>query len=303
MPSDSSTTVAGHRALAGIPPVVLVVIGTLSVQFGGALAFTMFDQVGPAGTTLLRLSLSALMLLALARPTLRGRSRADLRLVIAFGLNLGIMNLSFYEAISRLPLGIAVTIEFLGPITVAGALSRKPAHWLWVFIAGLGVVLLAAPWSAASNLDPVGLCFGAAAAVAWGNYIVLAQRLVQRFHAGDGIAIASIVGTAVVLIPGIISGGSRLLDPGVLAVGLGVALLSSAIPFTTESEALRRIPARVFSVLMSVEPAVAALAGLIVLGQTLSARELFAIGLVVVASIGVMRGADFAPPAEAAIEA
>ena len=228
----------GYKALSTVPPVVLVIIGTLSIQFGGALAFTIFDDVGPAGTALLRLSLSAVLLLAVARPSLRGRSASDWRLVVIFGLTLGVMNLCFYEAVARLPLGVAVTIEFLGPITLAGALSRKPVQWLWVITAALGVVMLAAPWTASNTLDRV-----------------------------------------------------------------GVALLCSAIPYTTEAEALRRMPARVFSVLMSIEPAVAALAGLLVLGQQLPLRDLAAIGLVIVASVGVMRGADFAPPAEAAIEA
>lgn len=303
MTAEKVEAAAGHRALAGVPPIPLVIAGTLSVQFGGALAFTLFDEVGAAGTTLLRLLLSALMLLALARPSLRGRSRSDMKLAVAFGVNLGVMNICFYEAISRLPLGIAVTIEFLGPIVVAGALAHKASHWLWVFMAGLGVLLLAAPWTESANLDLTGLAFAACAAFAWGTYIMLSQRLVKRFKAGDGIAIASVVGTALVLIPGIVSGGSQLLNPSVLLVGLGVALLSSAIPFTTESEAMRRMPARVFSTLMSLEPAVAAMVGLIVLGQGLSALELVAIGLVTLASIGVMRSADFAPPVEAAIEA
>ena len=303
MPSDPAGSTVGYKALSTIPPVVLVIIGTLSIQFGGALAFTIFDDVGAAGTTLLRLSLSAILLLAVARPALRGRSASDWRLVVIFGLTLGVMNICFYEAVSRLPLGVAVTIEFLGPITVAGALSRKPIQWLWVITAALGVVILAAPWTANSALDRVGVAFALVAAVAWGAYILLAQRLVQRFHAGEGIAIAAVVATGLVLIPGLVGGGGRLLDPSVLVVGLGVALLSSAIPYTTEAEALRRMPARVFSVLMSIEPAVAALAGLLVLGQHLPLRDLAAIGLVIVASVGVMRGADFAPPAEAAIEA
>lgn len=300
---ERAASAPGYRALARVPPVLLVITGTLSVQFGAALAFTLFDDVGATGTTLLRLLLSSLLLLALARPTLRGRSRQDLKLVLIFGLNLAVMNICFYEAIARLPIGIAVTIEFLGPIAVAAALSHKLSHWPWVLVAALGVVLLAAPWTATDNLDPVGLGYAAAAAAAWGTYIILAARLVRRFEAGDGIAIASVVGTALILVPGVISGGPELLNPGVLAVGLGVGLLSSAIPFTAESEALRRMPARVFSVLMSIEPAVAALAGLIVLGQDLSVLELVAIALVTSASIGVMLGADFAPPVEAAIEA
>lgn len=303
MPNDPAGLPVGYKALSTVPPVVLVIIGTLSIQFGGALAFTIFDDVGPAGTALLRLSLSAVLLLAVARPSLRGRSASDWRLVVIFGLTLGVMNLCFYEAVARLPLGVAVTIEFLGPITLAGALSRKPVQWLWVITAALGVVMLAAPWTASNTLDRVGVAFALVAAVAWGAYILLAQRLVQRFHAGEGIAIAAVVAAGLVLMPGLVGGGGRLLDPSVLVVGVGVALLCSAIPYTTEAEALRRMPARVFSVLMSIEPAVAALAGLLVLGQQLPLRDLAAIGLVIVASVGVMRGADFAPPAEAAIEA
>lgn len=290
---------APAEALADrVPPVALVVAGATSVQFGAALAATIFDDVGPAGASMLRLVFAALVLAVAWRPAVRGLARADARLVVAFGLALGGMNFAFYGALDRIPLGIAVTIEFAGPVGVAVALSRRRLDLLWVALAAGGILLLADPFGG-GGLDPLGLAFVLTAAACWAAYILLAQRAAGRFRGGEGLALASVVAALIPLVPGVVDGGAALLDPGILAIGVCVAVLSSVIPYSLETEALRRMPARVFGVLMSLEPAVAALAGLVVLGQRLAAVDLLAIALVVAASIGATRTGGRPLPAEA----
>lgn len=280
---------APAQALARpVPPVAYVLGAATSIQFGAALAATIFDDIGPAGTSLLRIGFAAVILVAFLRPDPRRHDRRDLRLVALFGLALGVMNLSFYEALHRIPLGVAVTIEFAGPVAVAVALSRRSLDLVWVVLAVAGIVLLADPFGA-GGIDPAGLAFVLVAAAAWAAYILLAQRASARFEGLAGLALASAVAALVPLVPGVLEAGADLLSPGVLALGAIVAVLSSVIPYSLETEALRRIPARVFGVLMSLEPAVAALAGFVVLGQRLGARELVAIALVIAASIGVTR--------------
>ena len=241
----------------------------------------------------LRLALAALVLCALWRPPLpRGR---ELRLVAAFGIALGLMNWSIYEAMDRIPLGVAVTIEFAGPLAVAVVGSRRPLDGLWIVLAAAGIVLLADPGG--GGADTTGVLFALLAAACWSAYIVLSKRVGQVFPGGSGLALAMVFGMLVALPAGLHQGGSGLLEPHVLAVGLAVALASSVLPYSLELEALRRLPAAVFGVLMSLEPAVAALAGWVVLDQVLGARELLAIALVVVASAGAaaLSGADDAP--------
>lgn len=306
MPAVQEPTQASGRGipvLDPIPPVALVLTGITSIQFGAALAATLFDQAGPAGTSAVRLSFAALVLLAVWRPWRRRHDPRALRLVALFGLTLGAMNLTFYEALDRIPLGIAVTIEFLGPITVATLLSRRRLDLVWVALATTGILLLAAPWQASGGLDSLGVAFALIAAVFWGLYIVLAQRAGRFFDGGEGLAIAMVWAAAIPLVPGIAQAGTDLLDPGLLVAGFGVALLSSVIPYSLETEALRRMPASVFGILMSLEPAVAALAGFLVLSQSLGARELVAIGLVVAASIGVTRTTSAPVSAEASLDA
>jgi inner membrane transporter RhtA len=284
-PAQALGSRAGGR---GVPPVALVLAGATSIQFGAALGATLFDDVGPAGTSLLRIGLGALILAALVRPSWRRHDARDRRLAALFGLTLGVMNLGFYEALDRIPLGAAVTIEFIGPVSVAVVLSRRPLDLVWVALAVGGILLLADPFGGGA-LDPVGLVWVLLAAAAWAAYILLAQRASGRFEGLEGLALASLVAALVPLAPGVLSAGGDLLSAEVLAIGAAVALLSSVIPYSLETEALRRIPAAVFGVLMSLEPAVAALAGFLVLGQRLGARELVAIALVIAASIGVTR--------------
>ncbi len=292
----------GIAALDPVPPVALVLVGATSIQFGAGIAVTLFDDLGPAGTSIMRLGFAAIVLLAFWRPRLSAHPGAHVRLAVVFGLVLGGMNLCFYEAIDRVPLGAAVTIEFIGPIGLATLLSRRTSDFAWVALAAAGILLLAQPWSSAGGLDGTGLVFVFVAAVLWALYILLAQRTGQVFSGGEGLAIAMVPAALVPLVPGIVQAGSALLDPRLLAAGFGVALLSSVIPYSLETEALRRMPARVFGVLMSLEPALAALSGFVILGQALSATDLVAVGLVVVASIGVTQSS---PPrvAEVALDA
>lgn len=289
----------GIPALAPVPPVAMVLAAATSIQFGAALAATLFSETGAAGASLLRLAPAAVLLLAIWRPRLRAHRGRDLRLAALFGLTLGAMNLCFYEGLDRVPLGPAVTIEFAGPVAVAVLLSRRRLDLLWVALAVAGILLLADPLGAHGlNAGGVGFLLGAAAC--WGIYIVLGGRLARAFSAGTGLALGAVVATLVPLGPGIAEAGAKLLHPRLLGLGCAVALLSSVIPYTLETESLRRIPAHVFGVLMSLEPAVAAVAGFLVLGQTLGARDLLAIGLVTAASVGVTRTMTTAPRLEQA---
>jgi inner membrane transporter RhtA len=272
--------------------VSLVLGGVLSVQLGAALATTLFADLGPGGTVLLRVGFAAVVLLALWRPTTRGLSAVQWRYVVLFGLALAGMNWAFYGALDRIPLGIAVALEFVGPLGVAIAMSRRASDLVWVGMAAAGIVLLAP--IPAGSIDAVGAALALLAGAFWAAYILLSARVGRAFSGGSGLALAMVVG-AIVLVPaGIAEGGAELGRPGLLAVGLGVALLSSAIPYSLELEALRRLPQGTFGVLMSLEPAMAATVGFVALGQGLAADELLAIGLVVGASAGMLRRA---PPA------
>jgi inner membrane transporter RhtA len=290
---EAATTAGETGTLARTPSGALVVGAIASVQFGSSLAATLFARLGPGGTVLLRLASAAVVLVVLGRPRLRGRSRAELGLAGAFGLVLAGMNLSFYGALDRIPLGIAVAIEFIGPLAVAIAGSRRRSDVLWVALAALGILALTRGGTHA--LDGGGVALALLAGALWGTYILLNARLGQRFEGSSGLALAMCVAAVVALPTGIAAGGSQLLDPGLLALGCAVGVLSSAIPYTFEVEALRRIAPATFGVLMSLEPAVAALAGLLVLGQGLGVRALLGIALVITASLGAARSAPAAP--------
>jgi inner membrane transporter RhtA len=258
----------------------LVVVACTSPQIGAALAVTLFDELGPAGAAFLRLAFAAVILLVIWRPRLAG----DLRLPAAFGLALGLMNWTFYEALDRIPLAIAVTIEFTGPLLVAVIGSRRPLDGLWIALAAAGILLLVGPGG--GSLDPVGVGFALVAAVCWMAYIYLSKRTGAAFPGGSGLAIAMVVGALVVLPAGVIQADGALLQPEMLGSALVVALLSSVVPYSLELEALRRLPEAVFGVLMSLDPAVAALVGFLALGQALDPREILGIAMVVVASAG-----------------
>lgn len=258
-----------------------------TVQFGSAIARTLFDDIGPAGTVAVRIVFAAVLLMLLWRPSLRGHDRTDLWLAGAFGLSLAGMNFTFYQSLDHIPLGPAVTCEFVGPLGVAVFGSRRPLDLLWVFLAAGGILLLAAPGS--SGLNATGVILALLAGVWWAAYILLSARVGRVFPGGTGLAIAMVVASVLVLPAGIADGGPDLLSPEILLQGLAVAILSSLIPYSLELEALRRMPAHVFGVLMSLEPALAAVAGLIILDQTLALNEWGGMALVIVASAGATR--------------
>ena len=257
-----------------------------SVQFGSGLAATLFDELGSGGTVFLRVLFAAVVLGLAWRPRVRGLSRRDLLLAVAFGLTLAGMNACFYASIDRIPLGIAVTFEFVGPLGVAVVGSRSPLDVLWVGLAAAGIVLLSG-FGDGSELDGLGVTLALVAGGFWAAYILLSERTGQAFPGGSGLALAMVVAAAALLPVGVADAGGALLEPELLALGAAVAMLSSAIPYSLELEALRRMPRRAFGVLMSLDPAMAALAGLVVLGQDLDFREWLAIALVVLASAGV----------------
>jgi inner membrane transporter RhtA len=276
-----------------IPPTALVLVAVSSVQFGAAFAKSIFDEVGPGGTVFLRVLFAAVVLIAVWRPAVHGRSRADWRLIVLFGVSLGAMNLAYYESLERIPLGIAVTFEFVGPLGVAIASSRRLLDLAWVVLAAAGIVLLSDFGTA--DLDGLGVALALGAGTLWAVYILLSARMGRVFPDGSGLALAMVAAAAILAPFGVADAGAELLAPEVLAVGAAVAILSSAIPYTLEMEALRRMPAGVFGVMMSIEPAVAALAGFIVLDEGLATRELVAILLVVAASAGAARNAHVPP--------
>ncbi len=274
--------------LARVPPLVLVLVAISSLQFGAAFGVTLFDEVGPTGAAAVRLLFAAAIMLAVWRPRPRAHTRDALRVALAFGLVLGTMNWTIYLALDRIPVGVAITLEFLGPLAVAVAGSRTRLDLLWVALAGAGVLLLGDPFGSGGP-DPLGVVFALVAGALWAAYIVLAQHSGRHFRGATGLALAMGVAALVPLGPGVATGGADLVSAEVLAVGAVVALASSVIPYTLETEALRRMPRNVFGVLMSLEPGVAALAGFVVLSQDLAARELVAICLVVAASAGATR--------------
>ena len=274
-----------RRSWDAVPPQVPLLAGVFSVQFGAAFATEIFPRVGPAGVALLRVAFTAVVLLAITRPSLRGRTRRQLGLVITYGVVIATMNWVFYESLHRLPLGVAVTIEFVGPLAVAVAGSRKLIDALWIVLAAGGVALLALR-GGHTGVHAVGVVLVLMAAACWAAYILLAKAVTQVFPAMEALALGMAVGTFVVLPAGLIEGGTTLVRPSVLGASFAVAMLSSLIPYTLELVALRRLSTAAFGLLMSVEPAVAALAGVVVLGQPLTAVLLVAVVMVVVASVG-----------------
>ena len=274
----------------------MVIAGVVSVQLGSATATTLFDSVGPAGAVLYRLLFAAILLLAIWRPQPLEAGRDGLILVIAFGITLGAMNLCFYEALDRIDLGIAVTLEFVGPLLVGLFGSRRALDLVWVGCAAAGVLLLTRPSGSASA---AGIGFALLAGGFWGTYILLSARVGRAFPGGRGLALSMGIAAALMVLPGIAAAGSDLIDPGAAAVGAAAGVLSSVIPYSLELEALRRIAVGTFGVLMSLEPAVAAVIGVIALNQGLAAFDVVGIALVVVASAGVLGASAMGPPTEA----
>ena len=273
-------------------PVALVLGGIVSVQAGAAVAFNLFDELGPGGTVLVRVALAAAVLAAIWHPRWRSRSRSALRLAAIFGVALAGMNLGFYAGLERVPLGLAVTLEFVGPLAVALVASRRPRDFIWVTLAAGGIMLLSPDLG--GDLDVLGAGFCLLAGAFWAAYIVLAERVGREFEAASGLSLALVVGAVLLLPVGIAEGGADLLEPELIAAGFALAMLSSAIPYSLELEALRHLPKGTFGVLMSLEPAVAALIGYVALEQDLAATQLLAVAMVVIASAGALRSAAIA---------
>jgi inner membrane transporter RhtA len=276
------------RALgASLPPTGLLLTSMVVMQVGSAAAKHLFASVGTSGAVFLRAGFAALVLLALWRPNPRAMSRTQWGVAALFGLIVAALNAAFYGALARLPLGVAVTVEFLGPLSVAVLGSRRRLDLLWVALAGSGVALFA-PWGG-QRLDPVGLLFGLLAGVFWALYILIGARLGRAFSGGGGLAVALTVATLALAPVGITAAGADLLRPSVLLLGAAVGLCSTVIPFSLEVAALRRMPPHVFGIFMSLEPAIAALIGLVALRELLGWRSALAVVLVTVASLGSAR--------------
>jgi inner membrane transporter RhtA len=270
-----------------VPAPLLVLGGVVSVQFGGALAAQLVPEIGAGGAVLLRIGFAAVILAAVVRPRLRGHDRSAWLTVVTFGVALGLMNWSFYGALAHLPLGVAVTVEFLGPLVLTTVLSRRPVDFVAVVAAGAGVLLISeALTQPLGDLSWVGLLLAATAGACWAAYILLSGRTGAAFPGLDGLAIALVVATLVVLPAGLTSADVWTREH--VLKGLGLAVLSSLLPYSLELLALRRLSAAVFGILLSLEPAVAALAGLIVLGQHLDTLQVVGLALVVLASVIVM---------------
>ncbi|MGO4770252.1 DMT family transporter [Flavobacterium sp. W22_SRS_FK3] len=267
-----------------IPPIPAVLLSIISVQSGAAIAKTLFPSIGAAETASLRIGISTLILLAVYRPDLKKITPEQWKIVIPYGLSLGAMNLVFYMAIERIPIGLAVTLEFIGPLSVAVFGSKHFIDYCWVLLAGAGIVLIA-PWTN-TKIDSLGVIFALIAGVLWGAYIILGGRISKIMNDGDAVTTGMLFAALLILPFGFYENGFCNLTPQLLGLGTALALLSSAIPFTLEIKALGQLPARTFSILMSLEPAAASICALIFLQEHLTFYEVLAVVFVIIASIG-----------------
>ncbi|SHM37228.1 EamA family transporter [Flavobacterium xinjiangense] len=270
--------------LINIPPVPAVLFAIISVQSGAAIAKGLFPVIGATGTASLRIAISAIILLAVYRPNLSKITSVQWKFVIPYGLSLGAMNLIFYMAIERIPIGLAVTLEFIGPLLVAVLGSKRIIDFLWVLLAAAGIILIA-PWSN-NGMDPLGVLFALLAGALWASYIVLGGKISKIMEGGKAVATGMLFASLLIVPFGIIGNGLNNLTPNLWGLGIALALLSSAIPFTLEMKALGQMPARTFSILMSLEPAAASICGLVFLQEYLSVNEILAVIFVIIASVG-----------------
>jgi inner membrane transporter RhtA len=267
-----------------LPPVPAIILAIISVQGGATIAKGLFPVLGAGGTASVRIGFSALILLAAVRPDFRKLKAAQWRAVIPYGVAMGAMNLLFYCALARVPMGIAVALEFIGPLGLAMAGSRAKLDFLWVVLAGAGIALIA-PWSG-KDIDLLGAVFALSAGGCWAVYILLSKRAGTQLPGQLAVAVGMLFAAASVLPFGILEGNLQVITPSIFVLGVVLAIFSSVLPFSLEMQALRRLPARTFSILMSLEPAVAAFAGWCLLGEHLKTAHWFAIGCIVIASCG-----------------
>ena len=272
-------------SLSRLVPFLAVLSSVIFLGIGTSWAKQLFPLVGAQGTTALRVGFSALLLTLIWRPWRWRLSRADARAIACYGVALGVTNLAFYLALRSIPFGVAVAIEFSGPLTMAILSSRRAVDFIWVALAIAGLALLLPLGHGASTLDPVGVAFALASAVFWALYIVFGKR-VGHLHSGHSVSLGLLAAALVVVPVGVAHAGVALLSPMVLLVGLCVAAISSAIPISLEMVALKRLPKEAFGIMISMEPAVAALLALVLLDEHLSAPPWLAIGLVMAASMG-----------------
>jgi inner membrane transporter RhtA len=267
-----------------LPGLAMVLGGAVSIQLGGALAVLLFAVMSPLAVASLRLVVAAAILMAVCRPRFRGLRRADWALLTSFGVSLATMQALMYLALQRIPLGAAVTLDVLGPLVLSVLTSRRPISLLWAALAGTGVFLLGN--GGMSALDPVGVVLALLAGAVWAVYIMLSARSARRFPKADGVAIAMTIAAVVGLPLGLATAGGALRNPGTVAAVAGLAVVSTAVPYALDTLALGKLSESMFGVLMSLDPAIAATAGLVILGQRLSPAELLALGLVMAASVG-----------------
>lgn len=267
-----------------IPPVPAVLLAIISVQCGAAIAKSLFPAIGAAGTASIRIGISALILLLAYRPNLKAITREQWKIVVPYGLSLGAMNLIFYFAIERIPIGLAVTLEFIGPLLVAIFGSKRMIDYCWVLLAAAGIVLIA-PWSN-DRIDSLGVLFALLAGALWAAYIVFGGKISKIMNSGQAVSTGMLFAAILILPFGLFENGLANLTPKFFGMGVALALLSSAIPFTLEMKALGQLPPRTFSILMSLEPAAAAICAFIFLQENLSFYEILAVVCVVVASAG-----------------
>lgn len=274
-------------ARISLPPTGLVLVSIASMQIGAAFAKLLFPEVGPAGMVFMRVGFAAIILFALCRPSWNLQIQQHFKVLIGFGVVLSLMNLSFYASIERIPIGIAATLEFIGPLGLAALKSRRRLDLLWVLLAAIGVLLLAPVRG--ELLDGWGVLFALLAAFFWAMYIILSAQVGQAVSGIEGLCWAMAVGTVLLAPLGVISAGSALLQPKLLAIGFAVAILSSMVPYSLEMIALKSLPVNVFGILKSLEPMSAAIAGLLILRETLTAQSMLAIVLVSLAAAGTSR--------------
>ncbi len=283
------TPAAGHGALtriaAAVPPPGLLLISIVSIQLGAAVAINLFPVIGPVATVFLRVTFSALLLLAVSRRSINRSAFRHAPVLVLYGAVLGVMNLCFYGAIARIPLGIAVAIEFVGPLGVAVAASRRPRDFAWIALAAFGIVLLTP--EIGGTLDPVGVALAAGAGLCWAGFILLSRRMGRVMPGNSGLAVGMAVAALVVLPFELVDGGLGALDAGILAAALVVAVLSTALPLSLEFEALKRMSARSYGIFVTLEPVAAAVIGAVLLSQAMSLQGMIAVVCVTVAALGV----------------
>jgi inner membrane transporter RhtA len=287
----SPATVSGHSTATAVTSAV---VAMLSFQLGATFAKQLIPAIGAPGTTALRLGLSALIVIVLLRPWRSVPPRAAWPIVLAYGISLAAMNSVFYVALGRIPLGIAVAVEFIGPLAVAVHASHRRLDYVWVALAAAGLLMLLPLARAQASLDRVGVACALAAGVGWALYIVFGQKAGRAI--GGGASTWGLIIAALVTVPfGLLTAGGALIAPATLPLGLGIAVFSSALPYTLEMVALRRLSTRTFGTLMSFEPAIAAVAGVLLLGEHLTLVQYLAIAAIVAASVGAVSGEGLDP--------